>query len=224
MRGTDSAAPSGAFALQFGAVNTALPSQQGAPLTVSHLVVGVVMRREPVQGPMARWQPWRWALADVLVLQGPDGSVTAPWPQTGGAPFPLEPTLGGDERVCHWAFPGFVVALHPEDAEGYYLNLTSPQPCFWVMWRRGESDDDLPEPACVTLSYHDAGRWLDAQELVDQVPAPAPVLRWLADYTAQHYRPEPKRRARPASFQPLTDRFGNPARVSTGRAPKSPAD
>lgn len=28
--------------------------------------VAVLMRREPVQGAMARWQPWRWVLADVV--------------------------------------------------------------------------------------------------------------------------------------------------------------
>ena len=31
-----------------------------------HLRVAVLMRREPVQGAMARWQPWRWTLAEVV--------------------------------------------------------------------------------------------------------------------------------------------------------------
>ncbi len=30
------------------------------------LQVAVVMRRERVNGPMSRWQPWRWVLHDVL--------------------------------------------------------------------------------------------------------------------------------------------------------------
>ena len=30
------------------------------------LAVSVLMRRERVPGPMARWQPWRLVLADVL--------------------------------------------------------------------------------------------------------------------------------------------------------------
>jgi len=181
------------------------------------IVTGVVMRREPVQGAMARWQPWRWVLADVQVLRGPPEIAQAQWPAGADGAIPLEPATGQSAPdVSHWGFPGFGVSLHPEDAEGFYLNLTSPQPCFWVMWRRGELDDELPSPQIVTLSYHDAGRWLDAQELVDQVPAPVDVVRWLAAFVEQHYRPEPKRRARPASFQPLTDRFGNPVRISTG--------
>ena len=182
------------------------------------IVVGVVIRREPVPGPMARWQPWRWTLADVQVLQGPQGIACAQWPTlTDRGPVALEPCEGpASAAQCHWGFAGYAVSLHPEDAEGLYLNLTAPRPCFWVMWRPGETDDDVPEPQIVTLSYHDAGRWLDAQERVDQVPAPADVIGWMARFVQQHYRPEPKRRARPASFQPLTDRFGQPARISTG--------
>jgi hypothetical protein len=136
------------------------------------------MRREPVPGPMARWQPWRWTLADVQVLQGPHELTCAVWPTLAGrGPVALEPCdAPASAAQSHWGFPGYVVSLHPEDAEGLYLNLTAPQPCFWVMWRSGETDDDLPEPQIVTLSYHDAGRWLDAQERVDQVPAPADVI------------------------------------------------
>jgi len=70
-------------------------------------------------------------------------------------------------------------------------------------------------PAMVSLSYHDAGRWLDAQEHVDQVPAPPDVVAWMTEFMAQHLVVEAKRRKRPDSFRPLQDRFGNPASVST---------
>jgi len=181
------------------------------------MVAAVVMRREPVPGPMARWQPWRWVLDDVVVVRRPDGTRLPGWPLEPGAPLALQRAdMTASPDAEYWGFSGFPVALHPEDAEGYHLNLTSPQPCFWVLWRRGEADDALPQPQIVTLSYHDAGRWLDAQELVDQVPADAAVVRWLAEFTARHYRPEPRRRARPASFQALTDRHGQPARISVG--------
>lgn len=199
------------------------PTTTSVPQAVAgqaRLLTGVVMRREPVRGPMARWQPWRWVLADVQVLQGSPGLATAVWPvvPSDGTPVPLEPVAGcaSDGPVQHWGFAGLPVTLHPEDAEGYLLNVTAPAPCFWVLWREPETDDGLPQPLIVTLSYHDAGRWLDAQERVDQVPAPPDVVAWLADYAQRHHRPEPKRRARPASFQPLTDRFGQPARISTG--------
>ncbi|MCD6665111.1 MAG: DUF3305 domain-containing protein, partial [Hydrogenophaga sp.] len=128
---------------------------------------------------------------------------------------------GGLPEARHWIFRHRRVTLFRDDAEGYFLNLTSPTPCFWVFWR---SDDEWlvdgepgAMPQIVTLSYHDAGRWLDAQEKVDQVPAPPAVVGWLQAFVDQHHQVEPKRRKRPESFRPLTDRFGQPVRISTDK-------
>ena len=52
----------------------------------------------------------------------------------------------------------------------------------------------------MSLSYNEAGRWLDAQERVDNVPLPADLVAWLQAYTDEHYQPEPKKRRRPQSF------------------------
>ena len=86
------------------------------------------------------------------------------------------------------------------------------------MWRM-EAGDELPSPQAVSLSYHDAGRWLDSQERCDQVPllpAHPEVLETIRDFAQTHYVIEEKRRKRPDSFKSLTDRFGKPARVSHG--------
>ncbi len=56
------------------------------------------------------------------------------------------------------------------------------------------------------MSYNEAGRWLDAQERVDNVPLQADLVSWLQAYTDAHYRPEPKKRKRPASFLPADQR------------------
>lgn len=194
--------------------------------------VDVVMRREPVQGPMRRWQAWRWVLADVLP-QGepferalpPAGAPLGP-AQTQPEPVaPLQVGAGGAEAQ-HFRFRGFSVGLFRDDAEGYFLNLSSPQPCFWVVWRPDEAPlsngEPMALPQTVTLSYHDAGRWLDAQERVEQVPAPAPVLAWLQAFVDQHHQLEPKRRKRPDSFKPLLDRFGQPVRISTDKRGPGP--
>jgi hypothetical protein len=69
----------------------------------------------------------------------------------------------------------------------------------------------------VSLSYYDAGRWLDAQETVEQVPAPPEVVDWLNAFVEEHHVVEPKRRKRPESFRSLTDRFGNPVSISTDK-------
>jgi len=164
--------------------------------------VAVIMRRERIDN---RWQPWRWVLAEVV---------------------PHEPAFGTEPRILfksddeeRWLHPGFNVELFRDDAEGYYLNVTTPDPCWLVLWRMEEEatvdDEPLARPTMVSLSYHDAGRWLDAQETVEQVPAPAHVVEWMRAFVDEHYVVEPKRRKRPESFKPLQDRFGNPASVST---------
>lgn len=164
--------------------------------------VAVVMRRERIDN---RWQPWRWSLADVVPHE--EGFGDAPR------------LLLKDDHEERWLHPGFKVELFTDDGEGYYLNASTAQPCFWVVWRMEEeallAEEPIPIPQIVTLSYHDAGRWLDAQETVEQVPAPPQVVQWLQQFVDQHYVPEVKRRQRPQSFKTLTDRFGNPARVST---------
>lgn len=172
------------------------------------------MRRERVQGQMSRWQLFRWVLADVI--------PRADWPvmsadDPSGGPFPVEVEGGQHGDASHWFYPGFKVSLYRDDVEGYRLNIESPRPCFWVMWRLDNelADGALPQPEIVTVSYHDAGRWLDAQERVDQVPAPVWVQQWMLAFIEQHYMPEPKRRKSPSSIQPLADRFGNPARITT---------
>ncbi len=184
--------------------------------------VAVVMRREPVTGPMSRWQSARWVLVDVI----PEGEpFLSDLSDVGQAMLPPEEVVpvdaGGLPEARHWIFRHRRVTLFRDDAEGYFLNLTSPTPCFWVFWR---SDDEWlvdgepgAMPQIVTLSYHDAGRWLDAQEKVDQVPAPPAVVGWLQAFVDQHHQVEPKRRKRPESFRPLTDRFGQPVRISTDK-------
>jgi hypothetical protein len=184
--------------------------------------VDVVMRREPVSGPMSRWQAWRWVLADVMVRSDPDETGPAPEHES-HEPQAVEPvdTQGVDAQATHWLFPRFRVELFRDDAEGYFLNLNSPNPCFWVFWRADEArlldGEPMAVPQIVTLSYHDAGRWLDAQERVDQVAAPDEVVGWLRAFVDTTYQPEPKRRKRPDSFKPLTDRFGQPVRISTSK-------
>ena len=168
------------------------------------LHAAVVMRRERIDN---RWQPWRWSLADVVPHEDGFGTVAR--------------LLVKSDTEERWLHPGFKVELHVGDAEGYYLNVTTEQPCFWVVWRMEEeaavADVPMAVPHIVTVSYHDAGRWLDAQETVEQMPMPASVAQWLQEFVNQHHVLETKRRQRPQSFKTLQDRFGNPVRVSTDK-------
>jgi len=167
--------------------------------------VAVVMRRERITGPASRWQTWRWVLAEVVPHE--NGFGTAPR------------LLYKNDSEERWLHPGYKVELFKDDAEGYYLNVTTQAPCWFVLWRledeAGLGGEPIAKPVMVSLSYFDAGRWLDAQETVEQVPAPATVVEWLQAFVDEHHVPEPKRRKRPESFRSLTDRFGNPASIST---------
>lgn len=153
-----------------------------------NLDLGVVMERhrQPSQ-----WEDWRHRVAEVVV----DAAQFGPG---GNARVRL---LHDDGRIARHLHLGLQVALHRDEAEGYWLNLSSGTPVWFVMWRSDESDPSRAWPELVTLSYHMAGRLLDAQERVDNVPLPAEVARWLEAFTQVHYRPEPKQRRRPASFQ-----------------------
>lgn len=167
--------------------------------------VAVVMARVPNLGAGARWQPWRWELAEVVAQQGAFGHSVRRLPDQDGAQ--------------RWLHPGLRVELFKDDAEGLFLNASTDAPSWFVLWRLEEDaqiapPEPLAVPQAVSLSYHDAGRWLDAQEQVHQVPLNAPARAWLQAFCAAHYQAEPKQRRRPQSFQPLTDRFGQPARVS----------
>jgi hypothetical protein len=169
------------------------------------ITVAVTLRKERLTGAAARWQDWRWVLHDVVEQQ--DGFGSAPR------------RLLKNENEERWLHPGFVVELFKDDAEGYYLNATTAAPCWFVLWRMEEepglADEVMAVPIAVSLSYHDAGRWLDAQEKVDQVPAPPEVVQWVSAFAQEHFVEEPKKRKQPESFKRLEDRFGNPASVST---------
>jgi hypothetical protein len=135
----------------------------------------------------SEWEDWRFRVAEVLADEGHFGSTPR--------------TLRDDGRSARRLFPGLEVSLHRDEAEGYHLNLSSGAPVWFVMWRIDDEDPSRAWPEMVTLSYNEAGRLLDAQERVDNVPLPPDVATWLQAYTTEQYRPEPKQRRRPASFQ-----------------------
>lgn len=97
-----------------------------------------------------------------------------------------------------WLHPGFVIDLFRDEAEGYFLNMTTGQPFVFVMTRM---EGGRSVPKIVTVSYNEAGRMMDGGEQVDGVPMPREVAEMVDAYVAANYRPETKKRIRPPSFK-----------------------
>ena len=160
-----------------------------APTPRPAVGVAVLMEREAQPN---RWEDWRFTVKDVVASE---------------AAFGADRRILRDDGKSQLALhPGFTLELFRDEAEGYYLNLSSGAPVWFVMWRHDDADPPGAWPEFVTLSYNEAGRLLDAQERVDNVPLPEEVRAWLQEFADAHYQPEPKKRKRPASFRPPDQR------------------
>lgn len=146
--------------------------------------VAVVMQRRTTQN---RWQSEVWEPFSVLAGYGGEAGARL---------------LRDDGASAQWLHTGLELALHRDEAEGYYLNVSTDTPKVFVMWRMEEDAAGLPfaVPQFVTTSYNEAGRLLDGGERVDTVGMPAELLGWVGRFVESHYRPEPKKRRRPQSF------------------------
>jgi hypothetical protein len=139
-----------------------------------------------------QWEDWRHRIAEVTLDDA--GFGTGPR------------LLRDDGQMALTLHPGLLVSLHVDEAEGYYLNLSCEQPVWFVMWRIDDADPSRAWPERVTVSYNEAGRLLDAQERVDNLPLPPWAREWVQAFADEHYRPEAKQRKRPASFRRPEDR------------------
>ncbi len=153
--------------------------------------LAVVMERETAPN---RWEAWRHRPVEVLACE----------PAFGAAPS----VLRDDGRVARTLHPGLRLELFRDECEGYYLNLTSGAASWFVLWRVDDDDASRAWPVALSVSYNEAGRWLDAQERVDNLALPPEAVRWLQAFSDANYRPEPKRRQHPASFRPPSQREG----------------
>jgi len=146
------------------------------------------MRRRETQKRWAGviWEPWGLLPADAI---------------KGGGPR----LLVEDAGAAQWLYPDFELKLKRDEAEGYYLNVSSPEPSVFVMWRM---EEDRGVPQYLTVSYDEASRWMDGGEQVDRLPMPPEIFAWAGEWVEKNYRPEPKKRFKPRSFVNPKDRAG----------------
>jgi ATP-dependent exoDNAse (exonuclease V) alpha subunit len=145
--------------------------------------VAVVMQRRSVEN---RWADWIWEPHGVLPDPGGNARL-----------------LRQDDALAQWLHPGFKLVLHKDETEGYYMNVSAPQPRVFVLWRM---DEERALPLDVTVSSDEAGRWLDGGHSVDGVAMPPEIFAWVGEYVESNYRPQPKKRIKPRSFQHPKDR------------------
>jgi hypothetical protein len=154
--------------------------EASAPASAPY-TLAVIMERARLAD---RWGSEQWEARGVVRDSLPAGSA----PQL----------IFQDERTAQHLFPGFQVKLRPDEAEGYFLNITSPQPKVFVLWRRDEGDD-IARPRMLTVSFNEGARWMDGGETVDGVALPVDLLAWIGAFVERHYVPEPKKKGRWAS-------------------------
>ena len=135
-----------------------------------------------------------------------------------------EGPIAGPVR-SRWLYPGFELRLFPDECKGYFLNLTSGAPSWFVSWREHPDDPTQVEVSAVSVSYVEADRRMAAEERVESVPLAPELCEWLQSYTNRHFRPEGARKQRAQSFlspaqrQRLADEASSQSRVA-GEPPK----
>jgi hypothetical protein len=167
----------------------------------------VLMRKQFVDNP---WVSYRWAPQEVMPDFGQFTNAVIVENKIVGQ------FLGRDDQGESWLFTGYELNLFPDEAEGYYLNISATQPCWFVMWRLEEdidryidlqsielakSEETIAVPHRISVSYNEAGRLLDGGESVDNIPLSEEHASWLQEFVNENYRPEPKKRHRPESFK-----------------------
>jgi hypothetical protein len=138
-------------------------------------------------------------------------SAMSRWAEFVWEPFGVVPSAGSGSKLLveqaglmQWLHDGFAIELPRDEAEGFYLNLTAPDPRVFVLWRM-EAEDALP--VHVTVSSEEASRWMDGGHSVDGVKMPAEIFAWVGEWVEKNYKPKPfQKRIKPRSFLHPKDR------------------
>ena len=156
-------------------------AENPTPNTTAPYLLGVVMERARLAD---RWSSEVWEAKGVVRDTGVAGTT--------------ERVIFHDARTAQFLFPGFELKLRRDEAEGYYLNITSPLPKVFVLWRKDEGDE-IARPRLLTVSFNEGARWMDGGETVDGVALPVDLLSWIGEFVERNYEPEPKKKGRWAS-------------------------
>lgn len=164
----------------------------GLPKAVS-LPLTVLVERQEVDHPWldARWRP-------VAVEAGQ--SANAPWTE-----------IGHSDRAVRYDAGTHALELHRSDADAYFENRTSRNPSVFVVLTRGQGSG-LPGPYKVRLisaSGYALQDYLGADEdIIEPVPMPAEVVRFVDAFLAEHHKPAPFKKRKRDKVRPEEHKFG----------------
>ncbi|MFW6341305.1 MAG: DUF3305 domain-containing protein [Wenzhouxiangella sp.] len=106
-----------------------------------------------------------------------------------GAPHRELVRDGGETCIYRWE--GLDLRLTPDACEDYWFNLTSAQPRLYVICQLDANGE--PQPLRITADQDDSVAAEEVEELFYQAAMPAPIVVWIKDYVAAHYRPGPRK-------------------------------
>ncbi len=147
------------------------------------------------------WEDWSFSVAEVV----PDEGV-----------FGAEPRiLHDDGKHARILVPGFRLELYADECKGYFLNLSSGRPSWFVSWVLRDDDPSMIRVTAVSVSYIEADRRLSAEEHVESLPLDNELCEWLRLYTNENFRPDTARKQRAQSFLSPEEREAQAAKLKS---------
>lgn len=153
--------------------------------------VGIIVERRE---SASRWVEHVWTAPAVI----PDAPPTDGWQ-----------LLQQGDGVVRYHYAPVPVTLHRKMGEAYDANVETEEPSLWIML---DDADREPVPYTVrgvTADPYEALGMLDAGEgLVERVPMPGELVRWMAEYIKQMPEPEKFRKRKRTSAKVEEPQFG----------------
>ncbi|AWI76095.1 hypothetical protein CEW83_13415 [Parazoarcus communis] len=149
-----------------------------------HFPVAVIMERRRLQN---RWVDEAWEAVGVVPAFDAEAQSEP------GAPRPAPRQILNEDDRDQWLFDGFRLELFRDEVDNYFLNMSSPIPKVFVMWRK---EGEIAAPEVTSVSYGEAARWLDSGEQVDGIPMSREMADWVGDFVNTHYKPAPRKKVR----------------------------
>jgi len=146
----------------------------GAKVLTDRIPLAIVTAREPVAN-----NPWiseRWRVVKALLA---DPGVEARITRT---------LLKAGPEGEQYLWSGFVLHLHPAEADAYYYNVIGQNPSLYVYCEHDESGE--PRPRSITAEYIEAMTHSEMGNATYNVAMPPEVLRLVEQYALAHYEPE----------------------------------